>query len=134
MVLQISPAQFGQGGPLADKDYPDYRSILIHVVACIHVYVDYIEDGLDSEDRGRRKHDYDCSTPAASVQSMWVAFERTATMLGRIKHYSEEDMEKVKFPTRWSQGYDIEQMLEHAIVHILRHRRQIERWQKAASV
>ena len=30
--------------------------------------------------------------------------------------------------TEWGQEYDFEQLLEHAIVHILRHRRQIERF------
>jgi len=33
-----------------------------------------------------------------------------------------------KMKTSWKQFYDIEQMMEHAIVHILRHRRQIERF------
>ncbi|RZL62393.1 MAG: hypothetical protein EOO93_08955 [Pedobacter sp.] len=31
-----------------------------------------------------------------------------------------------KINARWGQQYDVEQMMEHAIVHILRHRRQIE--------
>jgi hypothetical protein len=29
--------------------------------------------------------------------------------------------------SRWGMRYNLEQMMEHAIVHILRHRRQIER-------
>jgi len=33
-----------------------------------------------------------------------------------------------KILTPWGQFYDAEQMMEHAIVHILRHRRQLERW------
>jgi len=33
-----------------------------------------------------------------------------------------------KILTRWGQRYDVEQLLEHAIVHILRHRRQIEKF------
>ena len=39
----------------------------------------------------------------------------------------EYDCEK-KILVRWGQRYDPEQILEHAIVHILRHRRQIERF------
>jgi uncharacterized damage-inducible protein DinB len=39
----------------------------------------------------------------------------------------ETDPEK-KILVRWGQQYDVEQLLEHAIVHILRHRRQIERF------
>jgi len=33
-----------------------------------------------------------------------------------------------KIVSSWGQIYDIEQMMEHAIVHILRHRRQIEKF------
>ncbi len=33
-----------------------------------------------------------------------------------------------KFTVTWGQQYDVEQILEHAIVHILRHRRQIEKF------
>jgi len=29
---------------------------------------------------------------------------------------------------RWGPQYDLEQLLEHAVVHILRHRRQIEKF------
>ncbi len=36
--------------------------------------------------------------------------------------------EDKKILSRWGQRYDVEQLFEHAIVHILRHRRQIERF------
>ncbi|AIJ37733.1 hypothetical protein [Flavobacterium psychrophilum] len=35
-----------------------------------------------------------------------------------------------KMTVNWGEQYDIEQLLEHAIVHILRHRRQIENFIK----
>jgi hypothetical protein len=28
----------------------------------------------------------------------------------------------------WGQVFDLEQLLEHALAHLLRHRRQLERW------
>jgi hypothetical protein len=33
-----------------------------------------------------------------------------------------------KITTAWGKLYDIEQLLEHAIVHVLRHRRQIKKY------
>ena len=33
-----------------------------------------------------------------------------------------------KIVVRWGQSYDVEQLFEHAIIHILRHRRQIEKF------
>lgn len=38
----------------------------------------------------------------------------------------EEYVSEKKILVKWGQCYDIEQLFEHAIVHILRHRRQIE--------
>ena len=40
----------------------------------------------------------------------------------------EEFNNDKKIKVRWGQSYDVEQLYEHAIVHILRHRRQIERF------
>ncbi len=62
------------------------------------------------------------------MRSVWVAFERMVAMLGRIKDFEEKQQASFKVTTRWQTEYDIEQMLEHAIVHILRHRRQVELW------
>ncbi len=55
-------------------------------------------------------------------------------VLGRIKDWDDIRQAAVRFESRWKQPYDIEQMLEHAIVHILRHRRQLERWREAPLV
>lgn len=40
----------------------------------------------------------------------------------------KETKQEKKMLVKWGQYYDIEQLVEHAIVHILRHRRQIERF------
>lgn len=40
----------------------------------------------------------------------------------------EQSDKSKKIETSWGQDYDIEQIMEHAIVHILRHRRQIEKF------
>ena len=56
-------------------------------------------------------------------------FIYTEEVLGQFtdKEIEEPDNSK-KILTRWDQWYDIEQLMEHAIVHILRHRRQIEKF------
>jgi uncharacterized damage-inducible protein DinB len=41
---------------------------------------------------------------------------------------TDDEIVAVKIDSAWGVKYDLEQMLEHAIVHILRHRRQIERF------
>jgi uncharacterized damage-inducible protein DinB len=51
-----------------------------------------------------------------------------------FKEIGDEELEEMdnekKLLTGWGQRYDVEQMMEHAIVHILRHRRQIENFRE----
>jgi len=42
----------------------------------------------------------------------------------KLEVFNNED----KILSRWGQQYDPEQILEHAIVHVMRHQRQIERF------
>ncbi|MGY0037018.1 hypothetical protein [Pedobacter sp. NJ-S-72] len=63
------------------------------------------------------------------------AFQFTVGIFEGVK---DEDLERFdagdKIMTGWGQLYDIEQLMEHAIVHILRHRRQIERFREILSL
>ena len=49
-----------------------------------------------------------------------------------LSAFTDNDLEEFnndkKIKAGWGQVYDIEQMMEHAIVHMLRHRRQIEKF------
>jgi hypothetical protein len=49
-----------------------------------------------------------------------------------FREFTDDELEgsdgALKIKSGWGQVYDIEQMAEHAIVHILRHRRQIEKF------
>jgi hypothetical protein len=41
---------------------------------------------------------------------------------------SDAEIIALEFTARWGQKYDPETMMEHTVVHLLRHRRQVERW------
>jgi hypothetical protein len=43
---------------------------------------------------------------------------------------TEADIQALSFPVRWGPRYDPEMILEHAVCHLLRHRRQLERWSR----
>ena len=47
---------------------------------------------------------------------------------------SDEAIQGIAIQSDWGVKYDLEQILEHAIVHVLRHRRQIERLTNATSM
>ena len=52
----------------------------------------------------------------------------TETVIEPLRHMTDPEVAAMTFQVSWGSTYDPEQMLEHAIVHLLRHRRQLERW------
>jgi uncharacterized damage-inducible protein DinB len=68
----------------------------------------------------------------ASIASLEKVLNYTAAAFEDKWGMSEDEIDKVTMPAPWGTTYTLEQMLEHAIVHILRHRRQIERLLRTA--
>lgn len=132
VLLALTADRYQAKTVLSDEEFPNTQSILEHVIGAAHNYVNYLHDALDGIDRGYQKRVFDFATPSKAMDSLWEAFGRMVDVLGRIKDWSDDQQGAKRFVTRWKQEYDIEQMLEHAIVHILRHRRQLERWRDAA--
>jgi uncharacterized damage-inducible protein DinB len=107
-----------------DEDCRSMQTIIAHVVRAGYGYANYIRsvfsinstsppDGLVPRDEA-----------FARIEKMLVY--TTETLSGRWE-MSDEEMDEIKIDTKWGMTYNLEQLLEHAIVHILRHRRQIER-------
>lgn len=128
-VVAVIPADRYMGSTaLADEEFPNIRAIMWHVIGAAHRYADYLESALEATDVSRREHTYRYDTPDEALASLGTALESTVIVMAKCQGRSDEDLAKLEIKTRWQQIYDLEQMLEHAIVHILRHRRQIERW------
>ncbi|HEX9750541.1 MAG TPA: DinB family protein [candidate division Zixibacteria bacterium] len=132
VLKPVTPDRYVARTELSDEEFPSMREIMWHVIGAANRYVDYINDALDKTDRGMQKHEYAFESTQAAAASLGTAFGRMVEVLGRVRDKTDEDLQPIVFRTRWGQNYDIEQMLEHAIVHILRHRRQLERWLVAA--
>ena len=56
------------------------------------------------------------------------ALRYTETALEGLPEADDDAMKALRFEVRWGATYDPEMILEHGIVHLLRHRRQIQRW------
>jgi len=63
-----------------------------------------------------------------AIEGLEKMLAYTAETLENKWTTKEEDVHKIMVTASWGQEYTLEQMLEHAIVHVLRHRRQIERF------
>ena len=133
VLLAVPAERYGAKTVLSDESFSNIKDIAAHVVGAAHSYAYHINRALDKPDGPfPARREYAVETPTVAIASLWAGFDQMVDVLGRIKDWSDDQQAEVKFISRWKQPYDIEQMLEHAIVHILRHRRQIERWRDAA--
>jgi hypothetical protein len=110
-----------------DEDCRSIQTIMGHVVRSGYGYAIYIYRHLGGDFDFRTtilratSHEY-CDDIDAAFQFNVALFDKYPNL-----KLEELDNEK-KILTRWGQVFDYDQLLEHAIVHILRHRRQIERF------
>ncbi len=110
-----------------DPDCRSIQTVLTHVVRSAFGYATYIrQKNGESIDFRLGKS---CETAAEYCMELDAAFEFTAQTFEMFPDMELESFEAhKKIKVRWGQLYDVDQMMEHAIVHILRHRRQIERF------
>lgn len=108
-----------------DPDCVSIQSILNHVVRAGYGYSDYIRKQF-GDVLTERKETYELNTPEEACKELNCMLKHTADTLKNKSELTFEKMANNIITSGWGQKYDFEQMLEHAIVHILRHRRQIE--------
>jgi uncharacterized damage-inducible protein DinB len=111
-----------------DEDCRSVQTIMSHVVRAGYGYADYIREQLSVASTRPRPA---LLSRRESLEQLEAALRYTAETLEGRWEMSDEEISGININTRWGAVYDLEGMLEHAIVHILRHRRQIEKfvWQ-----
>jgi len=116
-----------------DPDCISIQTILAHVVKAGYNYAIAIRNNL-GETLGYRQ-----AIPLKSVAAYQEELKQMFTYNEQLfEDYPTivlaEHSSQKKILVSWGQRYDVEQLMEHAIVHILRHRRQIERFKIKMSV
>jgi uncharacterized damage-inducible protein DinB len=110
----------------ADENCRSAQTIMSHVVGAGYGYANYIRDafsiGKDSPQRRILEH-------AESLREFDRMLAYTDATLDDKWEMTYDQMEAISMTVHWGPTYDLEQLLEHAIVHILRHRRQVEKFQ-----
>jgi uncharacterized damage-inducible protein DinB len=110
----------------ADENCRSLQAILTHVVNSGYGYATSIHN-LKGHNTTRPEKTFHLTT-REYAEDLDKMFAYTENIFKEIKDNELEQSENsLKIKTGWGQFYDIEQLTEHAIVHILRHRRQIDR-------
>ena len=106
-----------------DPDCLSVQTIMRHVVSAGYGYAVNIRTAIGVEGKRTDIKEIPQSEVLTMVDDM---FEYSLKTFDGRWDMGEEEMYTTIIKTSWSE-YDIDSMLEHAVVHILRHRRQIEK-------
>lgn len=112
-----------------DEDCKSIQTILSHVVQSGYTYVVEIRKWIGEKVEYKNKELLpDVVEYENALKKMFQYNERLFEDYPNVELCEYENNKKIN--VRWGQQYDVEQLFEHAIVHILRHRRQIERFKE----
>jgi uncharacterized damage-inducible protein DinB len=108
-----------------DENCRSVQTIMSHVVRAGYGYANYIRKEFSAGCEPLSERLLAHNEMPEQIDAM---LRYTVETLEGHWEMSEEEISAMAMKTRWGVTYDLEQLLEHAIVHILRHRRQIEKF------
>lgn len=108
-----------------DEDCRSIETIVRHVIGSGYGYAGMMRDAWGI---GRQAHTAGSVARSDAGPKLLEMLAYTNETLNGRWEISPEEVCATQMHARWGQTYDFEQLFEHAIVHVLRHRRQIERF------
>jgi uncharacterized damage-inducible protein DinB len=108
-----------------DEDCRSIQTIMTHVIRAGYGYAGYMRTAWGKEPVVRWS---ETVTRAQALVEFRKALEYMVETLDGKWDMSEQEAVETKMTVRWGPTYDFEQLFEHAIVHVMRHRRQIDRF------
>lgn len=108
-----------------DENCRSIQTIMSHVVRAGYGYANYIRNSFSI---GSTSSATEPLSREVAITELEAMLDYTAQTLDGKWEMTDEEIDGIRIHSRWGVEYTLEQWLEHAIVHILRHRRQIERF------
>lgn len=108
-----------------DEDCRSVQTIMSHVVRAGYGYADYIREQFSLASTRPQAR---LLSRQESLEELEAALRYTAQTLDGRWEMSDEEIMSTVINSRWGVVYNVEGLLEHAVMHILRHRRQIEKF------
>ncbi len=128
VIISLSAERYRQilDAATEDADCRSAEAITNHVIRAGYGYANYIRKQFN-QPLQTRKDVYDVPDPATAGVELEKMLAYTIETLGNLPDLSMEDVLQNIIKTAWQQQYDFEQLVEHGIVHLMRHRRQIQK-------
>ena len=106
-----------------EEDFQSARNITLHVVRSGHSYANYIRKRFGNQVLHQEIKINNIDEAITELDKM---FQYTLATFEDKWLLTDEELLSTIIKTSWS-TYDLEAIIEHAIVHVLRHRLQIEK-------
>lgn len=107
----------------ADKDLQSVKNIVIHITRSGYVYANYIRKRFGNS---YVIHEVEIANSDQGIFELNKMFEYTVETFEDKWTLTDDELMNTIIKTSWT-TYDLEALIEHAIVHVLRHRLQIEK-------
>ena len=108
-----------------DEDCRSMETIMNHVIRAGYGYAKYMRDALSMQSSPVEARKISHAKIGEEIEKMLA---HTAAIFEGERQITDEEMNEIFFETRWGVTFNIDQLFEHAIVHVLKHRRQIEKF------
>jgi hypothetical protein len=131
VVAGLSQAEFDRlrDPETTDEDCRSIATVVRHVVRSGKGYAGYLGDALGFVPSFSGAP---VANPMEAVEQLAGLARNTAAALEGRWQLPDQVLAGIRIQSRWGPVFNGEQMFEHAIVHVLRHRRQIERFLQRA--
>jgi uncharacterized damage-inducible protein DinB len=122
LLASIDAARFEHVDASAPEHARSFQEIMEHVVYSGYSYANYLRAvwGIPVTSPEVKPPSRD-----GAIASLRNVLAYTAETLEGKWTLPEEETDQTTFVVGWNVRYSVEQMMEHAIVHVMRHRRQI---------
>ncbi len=130
LIVRVPPDEWTRVADphTTDENCRSIQTVVHHVIRAGLGYANYLRERFGMR-TGPRESDLPSPDEALARFDRMLSYT-AETLEGRF-NLSEPEIKRTTVVTHWGVKYDMEQLLEHAIVHVLRHRRQIEKFLRA---
>ena len=112
-----------------DEDCRSIQTISRHVIRSGYGYANYVLNALNITVDFPKADEMTIENAEDAINEIRNMIKYNIRNLYEVnREQIESNMYAIKFIIRWKEEFNFEQILEHAVVHILRHRRQIEKF------
>ncbi len=106
-----------------DEDCKSIRNIVSHVVSAGYSYCNYIRKYFRNE---FKKPEIKINSVQEGISELDTMFQYNVATFANKWNFTDKEISKNIIVTTWA-TYELEGLIEHSIVHILRHRLQIQK-------